>query len=126
MDQRAGGKDDRQANVDGAFHCSENLSGKHVLVIDDVITTGATLEACARALYDAGAESVSFFVFAINQYEQSGLTSEYAAVCLSCGHNLRLNINSSNHRPFYGCPECGATYNFDVIMADLNRRIDSI
>lgn len=123
--QKILGREGRQANVKGAFRCTENLSGKHILVIDDIITTGATLEACARALYDAGAESVSFFVFAINQYEQSGLTSEYAAVCLSCGHNLRLNINSSNYRPFYGCPECGATYNFDVIMADLNRRIDS-
>lgn len=123
--QKLLGREGRQANVEGAFLCKENLSGKHVLVVDDVITTGATLEACARALYDAGAESVSFFVFAINQYEQSGLTSDYAAVCPSYGHNLRLNVNSSNYSPFYACPECRDTYNFDEIMADLNRRIDS-
>lgn len=123
--QKLLGREGRQANVEGAFLCTENLSGKHVLVVDDVITTGATLEACARALYDVGAESVSFFVFAINQYEQSGLTSEYAAVCPSCGHNLHLIINSRNCSPFYACPECRMTYNFDVIMADLNRRIDS-
>jgi len=49
----------RKENVRDAFRCSnEALAGKHVLLIDDVCTTGATLEACAAALYEGGAESV--------------------------------------------------------------------
>jgi ComF family protein len=50
---------DRRTNVAGAFACSEaRVRGRRVAVIDDVCTTGATLEACAQALFQAGAASV--------------------------------------------------------------------
>jgi len=49
----------RKENVHDAFCCSgDSLDGKQVLLIDDVCTTGATLEACAVALYAGGARSV--------------------------------------------------------------------
>lgn len=49
----------RRLNVAGAFECSElQVKGKRMCVIDDVCTTGATLAACAEALYHAGAASV--------------------------------------------------------------------
>ncbi len=50
----------RRLNVRGAFNVSNPAAvvGKHVLVVDDIMTTGATARAAARALNDAGAESV--------------------------------------------------------------------
>ncbi len=42
----------RSSNVDGAFRVAhpQRLAGKHVLLVDDVITSGSTLAACAKAL----------------------------------------------------------------------------
>lgn len=56
---RSASAEARQRNVEGAFACSEgDLTGTAVLLIDDVCTTGATLEACALALKAAGAKAV--------------------------------------------------------------------
>jgi ComF family protein len=49
---------ERWANVQGAFEARVPFAGRHVLLVDDVCTTGATLEACAQALRGAGAVSV--------------------------------------------------------------------
>lgn len=42
----------------------ENLEGKRILLIDDVLTTGATAQACTRALLQAGAQSVDVLTLA--------------------------------------------------------------
>jgi len=55
---------ERRSNVAGAFACRYNLDGERVLLIDDVATSGATLDACARALKSAGAASVWGLVLA--------------------------------------------------------------
>jgi predicted amidophosphoribosyltransferase len=50
---------ERRENVKDAFQCQdEKLKGKNILLIDDVCTTGSTLNACAITLKAIGANSV--------------------------------------------------------------------
>ena len=61
-------KDDsaRRANVLGAYEVinPETVSGKRILLVDDVVTTGATFSECARVLRTAGAKDVVCVSFA--------------------------------------------------------------
>jgi ComF family protein len=54
----------RRTNVSGAFAANGRLDGKRILLIDDVLTTGATASACARALKRAGAARVTLLTLA--------------------------------------------------------------
>ncbi len=57
--------DERRSNVANAFSCRDHsLKDKQVLLIDDVSTSGATLDACAGALKEGGALSVWGLVLA--------------------------------------------------------------
>ncbi|HKZ51936.1 MAG TPA: ComF family protein [Candidatus Acidoferrales bacterium] len=49
----------RAENVRGAFGCEAKLDSARILILDDVCTTGATLNACARVLKRAGAARVT-------------------------------------------------------------------
>ena len=60
--------EERRLNVAGAFRVHERgkrlIAGRRVLLVDDVITTGATVEACAQALKGAGASGVDVLALA--------------------------------------------------------------
>jgi ComF family protein len=61
-------RDQRRDNLQGAFHVPPEqrpvLAGRRVLLVDDVLTTGATANACARVLLRAGASAVDVLTFA--------------------------------------------------------------
>ena len=58
----------RRRNVQGAFKVNparrQGLAGRHVLLIDDVLTTGATAQACAKTLLRGGAQAVDVLTLA--------------------------------------------------------------
>ena len=51
-------REERARNTQGAFQCAGQVTGKAVLLIDDVVTTGSTLSTCAQVLKEKGAASV--------------------------------------------------------------------
>jgi ComF family protein len=58
---------ERYENTDGIFELTNKdiLKGKHVLLVDDVLTTGSTLEACVKALLDIEGIRISIFTLAV-------------------------------------------------------------
>ncbi|HET9904383.1 MAG TPA: ComF family protein [Xanthobacteraceae bacterium] len=66
-------RSERAANVQGVFRvpaeARPEVAGRRLVLVDDVLTSGATVEACARALLRAGAANVDVLVFArvVNQ-----------------------------------------------------------
>lgn len=53
-------KEEREKNIENAFLCSQPdlIKGKNILLVDDIFTTGSTMEECAKVLKNAGAKEV--------------------------------------------------------------------
>lgn len=64
-DQAALDRDARLANLAGRVRCTGPAPSGPVVLVDDVVTTGASLAACARALHDAGADVVGAAALAL-------------------------------------------------------------
>jgi predicted amidophosphoribosyltransferase len=56
---------ERRANLRGAFACRRCFAGEHVAIVDDVLTTGATADALAHVLRQAGAGRISAWSVAL-------------------------------------------------------------
>ena len=66
LSQAGLGRREREANIHGAFvvRQPERISGRHLLLVDDVVTTGATAGECARLLLASGAARVDVLALA--------------------------------------------------------------
>jgi ComF family protein len=78
----------RAANVAGAFRALRPLRGRHVALVDDVLTTGSTAAAAAAALAAAGAGSVELWVVA---------RSARAAVADQLQHGRSSSFSAARH-----------------------------
>ena len=58
---------DREKNVQGAFSLRrpDDLAGRHILLVDDVLTTGATISSCCDALKNVNNLKISIATFSI-------------------------------------------------------------
>lgn len=68
------GKAEREKILSGAFAAAEvvDLRGQHVLIVDDIFTTGTTCKECAKVLQSLGAAKVSVLAFAADFGENLG------------------------------------------------------
>ena len=65
VDDQAGlGVSERRTNLVESMHAKFSLRGYRVLIIDDIVTTGATILEARRALENAGAQVIGFLAFA--------------------------------------------------------------
>ena len=61
---------ERRNNLKNIYFCKEKVPFRRILLIDDVYTTGATIDACSHLLKENGAEKVYFFTIAIGSFNE--------------------------------------------------------
>lgn len=65
--------DERAENIKGAFGADDTVRGKKILLIDDIYTTGSTINECKKALLSAGAKSVFYLTTAKTELKSEKL-----------------------------------------------------
>lgn len=104
---------EKKENVSGVFHCKEILYGKNIVIIDDIITTGATIAECVRTLKKAGIHHIFIVILGINQMQGNYWSSDVIEVkCPKCNEKMSLLINGKNKSFFYKCNGCNKTLDF--------------
>ncbi|MGX8833691.1 ComF family protein [Amedibacillus sp. YH-ame6] len=93
----------RREVVKGAYKVLVDVKDKHVVILDDVYSTGSTMEEIARTLYENGARQVTAILIAVNQMIQSTSLVYKHPRCKLCGGELRLRINKNDNSIFFGC-----------------------
>ncbi|CAE6712362.1 HAD-IA family hydrolase [Paraburkholderia nemoris] len=102
--------DQRAIEAVRALHLSDGadarIAGKHVLVIDDVVTTGSTLARAVTLMEQAGAATVTGLAFA-----KTVSVQQDDKICPKCERTMRIRRNASNGSHFWGCSGYGAEEN---------------
>lgn len=124
--QKGLNSEERKQNVSGAFKINAEVSGKTIILLDDIITTGVTIEECTRTLIDAGAETVISIVLGANQFDAHYWNHQEPAVhCPDCGSSMSLYANSRDLSFFYSCTNCDKTISFSKGKQRLDLELNS-
>lgn len=107
--KRAGSFYDRAINVLDAFDSRRRISG-HVLLVDDVLTSGSTTMECARVLYKYGASKVTILPLSITQSRSNAPKNN--KITDNLGEEFRLNFKIVNGGPFWVASN-GAFLNYE-------------
>lgn len=117
---------ERQANIEGVFNYEGDLTGKSVIVIDDIITTGSTIRECIHELNNHGTSQIFVIALAINQMQGTYWSADSAQVtCPNCGKKMHLLVNSHSRHFFYSCYSCNNTLSFEAGRAELYDIVNS-
>ena len=92
----------RKENVQDAFRVIDDVADKTVVVLDDIYSTGATINEIGRILYENGASNVIAVILAVNQMTESSSLKYNHIKCPLCGGNLLIKINNKGD-VFFGC-----------------------
>lgn len=95
----------RQSNVKGAYQINDDalskIPGNHIVVIDDLYTSGATIREIAKVLYEHGARKVSAIMLAVNQTTESNAVPYKNLICSECKSSMSLKLGRNGL--FFGC-----------------------
>lgn len=120
--KEAGNHTDRFKNVFDKFEVTQAMKG-HVVIFDDIVTSGATALECARMLYMAGAEKVSVISFAAVQPCLKG-NLEIPCESPECiDGKYVLKFRHSDGVIFFGCsnyPDCRSNPDYETIRRKYN------
>lgn len=109
----AGSFTNRIINVRGKFGTNKKVSG-HIVLVDDIITSGATALECAKVLYAAGAEKVTVLALGASQNRSEASTLDHLKCDICDDGEYRLRFGTS---AFYGCsnwPKCKSTKSYEI------------
>ncbi|QXJ39565.1 DNA utilization protein GntX [Parageobacillus caldoxylosilyticus] len=114
--KNAGSWMSRAYNVHDEFDVISRVTG-HVVLIDDIVTSGSTTMECARMLYNHGAEEVTIVCMGAMQ-SNSDAGFKNPIICSNCGGFLKLKFNKHDGSVFWGCENfysrgCKSTLNYD-------------
>lgn len=93
----------RKENVQGAYFITQDIRDQKILILDDVYSSGATINEIVKTLYEAGAAHVSALFAGVNQLTESPAHPYQAPVCQVCGGRLALKFNNKSDLFFWGC-----------------------
>lgn len=109
--------EDKYKCVHGKIACQREVSG-HVLLVDDVFTSGATTAECARVLYKAGASKVTILPLAFTQHYNHDEQSVMPVIFNSDGNEYHIMFRNDNYEAFWSSKKDNgefASEDFDII-----------
>ncbi|SFP17209.1 ComF family protein [Salibacterium halotolerans] len=111
--QQGLGQADRKVNVKDVFKTNFDFSGKNIVLIDDVISTGSTTKEVSKEILNAGANNVIVASLGINQFSSNSFIDTKTIKCSNCDGKIKLKINKSNE-PYFECNQKSHTLNYNL------------